>query len=210
MNFRAASDRLAAGLAMGALAASTLGSGAYEETGTGCLQPVPGCLVKAALATGRLSLDDLGEGRLAVLDHVQAVIGERRVAVLVERVLTKHALTVLGLVYELLGHRSPVIRLVPGGLQGVESELHRLVAVDGVGVRVLVVVLLVEVREELLCLRVVALLELLEPESRNRDLGALGHVGGDAALLGVRERLLGHSVRPVELRALVRSGHVLE
>src|SRR3954453_2480807 len=106
---------------MGALAASTLGGAAYEEAGTGSMGARPRIARGGCLVTGRLPLDDLREGRLAVLDHVQAVIGERRFAVLVERVLAKNTLAILRLLDELLGDSRAFVRLVPRRLQRVES-----------------------------------------------------------------------------------------
>src|SRR5215217_4905673 len=48
------------------------------------------------LCLGRLGLDGLVEHELAVLDGVDAVVGERGVAVLVDRVRAEHGLAILG------------------------------------------------------------------------------------------------------------------
>src|SRR3954447_3660056 len=48
------------------------------------------------LCLAGLSLDGLVEGQLAILDGVDAVVGERRIAVFVDRVRAEHGLTVLG------------------------------------------------------------------------------------------------------------------
>src|SRR3954469_12758841 len=91
-------------------------------------------------------LDRLVELQLATVDRVDAVVGERRVAVLVDRVGAEHTLAVLRL-EERLEHVLLLAGL--GTLDGVQGEAHRLIAVDGVRVGVLVAVLLLEVREEL-------------------------------------------------------------
>src|SRR3954465_15341455 len=82
-----------------------------------------------------LRLDDLVEGQLAALDPVSTVIAEGRVAVLVDRVGPQHGLTVLDL-EERVDDRLAVVALVPGVLDGLESDAHRLVAVDRVGLGV--------------------------------------------------------------------------
>src|SRR5215210_3398686 len=142
-------------------------------------------------------LDGLVELQLATLDRVDAVVRQRRVAVLVERVRAEHALAVLRL-EDRLEH---VLLLAgAGALDRVQRQAHGLVAVDGVRVRGLVAVLLLEVGEELLAL----LRVLVRGQRGDGHLDARGDVGGDAALLRVREAGLGDAVRAVELR--VRQG----
>src|SRR3954470_14254922 len=140
-----------------------------------------------------LRLDRLVELQLAVVDAVGAVIGERRVAVLVDRVVAEHALAVLGREEGLLD-----IGLLPGlgTLDGVEGQLHRLIAVERVRIRVLHAVLLGERLEELLTLWRV----LVRRERRDGalDLGVKG-LRYAAFLLRDKARLA-HAVRAVELR----------
>src|SRR5215208_4419294 len=186
-NSRAASERRAAGRSMVALAASTRWAGAYERTGTDSLEPVPVRLVRRCLLGGLLTLDHLRERRLSVLDGVEAVVGQRRVSVLVDGVGAQHAVAVLGVVDQLLRDRCAVVGLTANGLQRGQSEAHRLVAVDGVRVRRLVVVGRVEVLEELDRLDDLAILELFEAQRGNRDLGPVAYFSGDAALLRVGE-----------------------
>src|SRR3954447_7712128 len=78
----------------------------------------------------RLGLDDLVEHQLATLDLVSAVIGERGVAVGVDRVLAENRVTVLDL-EELIDDGLAVVALVARVLDGEQSDLHRLVAIDG-------------------------------------------------------------------------------
>src|SRR4051794_27228893 len=72
-----------------------------------------------------LSLDRLVELQLAVFDAICAVIGERRVAVLVDRVGAEHALAVLGLKEGLLDAFLGAV----GALDRVQREAHGLIAV---------------------------------------------------------------------------------
>src|SRR5436305_5722793 len=76
----------------------------------------------------RLGLDDLVEHQLAALDLVSAVIGERGVAVLVDRVLAEDRVAVLDL-EELIDDGLAVVALVTRVLDREQSHLHRLVAV---------------------------------------------------------------------------------
>src|SRR5215210_6960639 len=98
---------------------------------------------KEACLVGRC-LDGLVELQLATLDRVDAVVRQRGVAVLVERVRAEHALAVLGLEERL---EDVLLLAGAGALDRVQRQAHGLVAVDGVRVRVLVAVLLLEVRE---------------------------------------------------------------
>src|SRR4051794_16309640 len=73
------------------------------------------------LATSRersaaLRLDCLHELELTALDVVQAVVSQRRVAVLVDVVLAENAVATLRVIEELLAHRLAVIGLVAGCL----------------------------------------------------------------------------------------------
>src|SRR3954451_23511767 len=100
-----------------------------------------------------LSLDHLVERQRAALDLVHAVVGDRRVAGAVDAVGAEDALAVLR-VEDLLEHLVTVVPLAARLLDRVEDERHRLVAVDGVRIRVRVArIRLLEVREELLALR---------------------------------------------------------
>src|SRR3712207_967622 len=92
-----------------------------------------------------LRLDRLVEGQLAVLDLVDAVVGERDVAVLVHRVRPKDALAVLR-GEERLQHLGTITRAGP--LDRVEDQPRGLVAVDRVrGGRRVAVLLLVLLEE---------------------------------------------------------------
>src|SRR4051794_28138230 len=76
-----------------------------------------------------LRLDRLVERQLAVVDLVDAVVREGRIAVLVDRVGAEHALAILR-----GEQRLEDLLLVARAcaLDGVEREVHRLVAVDRV------------------------------------------------------------------------------
>src|SRR4051794_32571911 len=76
-----------------------------------------------------LRLDRLVELQLAVLDLVDAVVGERGVAVLVDRVGAEDAVAVLGVEQRLL---DVFLRAVAGALDRVQREAHGLIAVDRV------------------------------------------------------------------------------
>src|SRR4051794_31169898 len=79
----------------------------------------PGRPTSRANLGGR-GLDDLVEGELAAFDAVSAVVRQRRVAVLVDRVGAQDGLPVLDLV-ERVDHGLLVVALVTGvgdGLQG--------------------------------------------------------------------------------------------
>src|SRR4051794_38638016 len=95
-----------------------------------------------------LGLDHLVEDELAALDPVSAVVAQRRVAVLVDRVLAQDGVPVLDL-EEGVDDGLAVVALVAGVLDGLEHDAHGLVAVDRVGLGVLAVLGLV-VLEELL------------------------------------------------------------
>jgi hypothetical protein len=81
----------------------------------------------------------LVEDELTVLDAVDAVVGERRVAVLVDVVRAEHRLTVLR-VEQRVDHRLPVAAPLAQLVAGVEDQVHGLVAVDGIRVGVLLAV----------------------------------------------------------------------
>src|SRR5207248_5202183 len=82
----------------------------------------------------------LDERPAAALGLRARELGQGGVAVRVERPLAQHAVVVLG-----AGHVGqnglPVVGLVAGGRDRCEDDLRRLVAVDRIGVRVVVVVL---------------------------------------------------------------------
>src|SRR5215216_327601 len=156
-----------------------------------------------------LGLDRLHELQLTVLDLVETVVRQRGVAVLVDVVRTENAVATLGVLQQLLPHRLTVVGLVASALQRVERQLHGLVAVDGIRVRLIDAVLRLERVEELLRLLDTLLLELLGAERGDRDLGAGADVRRDAALLRVGERRLGDAVRSVELAVRASRRHVL-
>src|SRR3981189_818794 len=90
---------------------------------------------EAWLADGR-GLDHLVEDELAALDAVSAVVRQRGVAVLVDRVLAEDRTAVLDL-EERVDDGLLVVALVTGVLDRLEGDAHRLVPVDRVrlGVR---------------------------------------------------------------------------
>src|SRR4029453_4298467 len=94
-------------------------------------------------------LDRLNELQLAALDVVDTVVSQRGVAVLVDVVLAENAVATLRVIEELLAPRLAVVGLVANGLQRVQRQLHRLVAVDGIRVRLRDAVLPLEVVEKL-------------------------------------------------------------
>src|SRR5215208_5700848 len=94
-----------------------------------------------------LCLDRLVERQLSTLDGIGAVVRERGVAVLVDRVRAEHALAVLR-GEDLLEDLRLVVRA--RALDGVDEQAHRLVAVDRVRIGVLLTVLGRELVEELL------------------------------------------------------------
>src|SRR5215210_8307952 len=157
-----------------------------------------------------LCLDRLHELQLAVLDVVKTVGGQRGVAVLVDVVRTENAVTALRVLEQLRPDGLTVVGLVASGLERVEGQLHGLVAVDGVRVRLVHAVLRLEVLEELRGFLDALLLELLRAERRDRHLGAGADVRRDAAFLRVGERRLGDAVRSVELARRACRRHVLE
>src|SRR5215210_7091490 len=136
-------------------------------------------------ASAALGLDRLHELQLTVLDLVETVVRQRGVAVLVDVVRAENAVATLRVLQELLAHRLTVVGLAASGLQRVERQLHGLVAVDGVRVRLVRAVLRAEVVEELLRLLDALLLELLRAERCDRHLVAGADVRRDAALLRV-------------------------
>src|SRR5688572_24485214 len=162
-----------------------------ERRGPGAESCAPGRHDVRSVLVGRC-LDGLVERQLATLDRVDAVVREGRVTVLVDGVGTEHARAILRL-EDRLEH--VLLRAGAGALDRVQRQAHGLVAVDGVRVRVLLAVLLLEVGEELLAL----LRVLVRREGRDRHLDLGGDAGGDTALLRVREPGLGNAVRPVEL-----------
>src|SRR5437764_14645686 len=87
----------------------------------------------------RAGVDHLVEDDNAVTHLVEAVVGQRRVAVLVDAVGAQDALAVLRLEH-LVDDRLAVVAVHAGALDRVEHELHRLVAVDRVRVRAPLVV----------------------------------------------------------------------
>src|SRR3954465_6866673 len=78
-----------------------------------------------------LRLQDLAEDELAALHDVRAVVRQRGVAVLVDRVAAEDGVAVLDLV-ERVDHRLAVVALVARVLDRQQRDLHRLVAVDRV------------------------------------------------------------------------------
>src|SRR5215218_1129813 len=161
----------------------------------------PLCLWRGVLADVRLDL--LGVRRLSVLDDVQAVVRQRRVAVGIDRVGAEHALAILRR-QQRRGDRLAVVGLVTGALERVEGEGHRLVAVDRVridGLRLVLGLVLLEDRR--------GARQVLRAQRRDRRLRASADAGGNAALLRVGERLLGDAVGAVELHGLVGGGDVL-
>src|SRR3954451_24645457 len=159
---------------------------------------------------GRRRLRDLRvERRKSLLDHVQAVIGESGVAVLVDAVGADHALAVLrgqDRVHDgLAGRLDVTAELRLRALQRVQAEGHRLVSVDGVRVDGLGLVLRLEAVDDLGRLR-----ELLGAQGGHRELDPLADVGRHAALGRIGERLLRDAVRAVELGLGRRRGDVLE
>src|SRR6476659_6890692 len=97
---------------------------------------------------GGLRLDDLVEDELAADDAISSVIRQRGVATTVDRVLAEHRVAVLDL-EERVDDGLLVVALVPGVLDGQQGDLHRLVAVDRVGLRVLAELLLERLEEVL-------------------------------------------------------------
>src|SRR4029079_792762 len=145
------------------------------------------------LATSRersaaLRLNCLHELELTVPDVVETVVAERGVAVLVDVVLAQNAVATLRVLEELLAHRLAVIGLVAYCLQRVEGQLHGLLAVYGIRVRLVHVVRRLEVAEELRSRLDALLLELRRAERRDRHLRASAHVRRNAALLRIGER----------------------
>src|SRR4051794_2245758 len=141
--------------------------------------------------------------RHSCLDRVEAVVRERRVAVLVDRVRPDDRLAVLR-VEERLDDGGAIVGLGAGALQRVEGQSHRLVPVDPVRVDRLDVVRGLVLLEDRAGLR-----QVLHPERRDRELHPLADARRDALLRRVGERLLGDAVRAVELRRRVRRGDVL-
>src|SRR5215211_6165611 len=138
-------------------------------------------------------LDRLAEHEFAVLDVVDAVVGERRVAVLVDVVGSERRLAALRL-EQRVDERLLVGAVLGQLLAGVEDQAHRLVAVDGVRVNVLDPVLRLVLLEELLSVRRV----LLRCQRGHADLDLRGDVGWDAAFLRVVELGVRDPVRPIE------------
>src|SRR3954453_8977216 len=193
------------GAAAGMLAASMAVGVAFQDrsAGGGERRPRPG--ITSVWATLHLAagLDGLIEAERSVLDLVRAVVGQRRVAVLVDRVGAEHALAVLG-GEQRLEHVGLVAGL--GALDRVQGQVHRLVAVDRVRAGLDLAVLLFERVEELLARRRV----LVGRERRDRALGARVERRGDAALLRVHPGALADAVRAVQLRVRPeRGGEVL-
>src|SRR3954452_24180201 len=109
----------------------------------------PGRFLRQAMVLAlRLGLDHLVEYELAALDAIRAVVGERRVAVLVDRVLAEDRVAVLDL-EERVDHCLAVVALVARVLDREQSDLHRLVAVDRVGLGLRAVLRLVVLEERL-------------------------------------------------------------
>src|SRR3954454_8951652 len=136
-----------------------------------------------------LCLDDLVERQLAVIDLVDAVIGQAGIAVLVDRVGAENAVPVLRLEDGVHDSLPGEIALVTRTLDRVEHQGHRLVAVDGIRVRRGHVVLGAVVLEELLALRT----ERLGVERRDGALEARRDVCRDA-LLRVGRVVQAHAV----------------
>src|SRR5215212_8323679 len=113
-------------------------------------------------------LNRLHELELTGLDVVETVVGKRGVAVLVDVVLAQNAVATLRVLEELLAHRLAVIGLVADRLQRIEGQLHGLVAVDGIRVRLVHVVRRLEVAEELRSRLDALLLELRRAQRRDR------------------------------------------
>src|SRR3954452_19006615 len=168
----------------------------------GCGERRPGHAAPAGgqpQGLGRLGLDHLVEDELAAFDPVSAVVGQRRVAVLVDRVRAEHGLTVLDLV-ERVDDGLAVASLVTGVLDRLQGDAHRLVAVDRVGLGIRAVLGLV-VLEELLA-------------GRGVELRIEGRVGDEGLLLGLRpdlrrERGLRDAIRPEQLGRRQRRVEVL-
>src|SRR3954468_16088481 len=111
---------------------------AYRGGSRGGFRPPPRGNLTLLL---RRCLDRLLERRVAGrADLVHAVVGEGRVAVLVERVRAQNGVGVLG-VEQSLQDGGLVVALVAEALDRVEAELHGLIAVDRVRIRMRVVVL---------------------------------------------------------------------
>src|SRR4051812_45622627 len=98
-----------------------------------------------------LDSDGLDRRQLAVDDRMTTELDRRRVAVLVDVVRAGHADLVLGLEH-LIDHGLTIAALAARTLHGVEGEVHRLEAVDRVGLRVALAIRLLEVGVELLAL----------------------------------------------------------
>src|SRR5215216_2182341 len=131
MNSRTSSDRRRDGATVTDAASKPPRMAILYRLGGGPEQVRPHYRLSLLLAR-RLGLDDLLERRLTVLDGVQAVVGERSVAVLVDGVHAQGRLAVLDVLEQLLADRLPVVGLVANRLEGVQRQRHRLVAVDGV------------------------------------------------------------------------------
>src|SRR4051794_28957296 len=182
-------------------ATSVLGdSRATGQPAGGFFAPPAGYRPFRAGSGGALRLEDLVEYQLAALDAVGAVVGQRGVAVLVDRVLPEDRVAVLDL-EEGVDDRLAVVALVAGVLDRQQGDLHRLVAVDRVRLGVRAVLGLVGLEEVLRGRRV-----QLRIQRRIRDEGLL--LDGRAELR--RERGLRDAVGPEELRRRVGSVDVGE
>src|SRR3954447_11825113 len=80
----------------------------------------------------RPRLDDVVEDEPAVLHAVGAVLGQRGVPVLVDRVSAEHRIAVLD-VEERVDHRLALVAPLARVVDGQQRHLHRLVAVDRIG-----------------------------------------------------------------------------
>src|SRR5687767_1512929 len=100
-------------------AAASMGRSYAGARGPGAYRPAPAAPADSAGGDQALVGDDLLRVLgLAALDHVEPVVGERGVPVLVDRVGAEHALAVL-LLEKQLGHLGPVVGLRPRCLQHV-------------------------------------------------------------------------------------------
>src|SRR3954452_17299131 len=174
--------------------------GSFGAGGTGGRRAGRGVMPRPApRGLALLGLDDLVEDELAALDLVSAVVRQRRVAVLVDRVLAQDRLAVLDL-EERVDHGLAVVALVAGVLDRLQHDAHGLVPVDRVRLGILAELGLVLLEEVLARLRV--------------ELGVERRVGDEGHLLGGRadlraERGLSHAVRAEELRRRHRGVQVL-